>query len=510
MTTAVERARVYLLAVALFVMHVAVNYWSAFEFQRDEFLYLAMGDHLQWWRMDFPPFIALVSNVTRAVAGDSLVAIRLGPALAASALVMLAAITARKLGGGVAARWLSALAVVTAPVVLRPGMLFQPVVFDQLWWTCALLALIVRQQTNDARWWVAVGIALGVGLLTKFSIAFIGVGIVVGMLLTPLRRDLLTRWPWIACLLALAIGSASLVGQWQLDYPILWQMRDLNAGQLERRAWWEFVVEQPSLVGVVGFVLALIGFYAMLWGKRAEHTRAAAIAMLVSWVCLSLSGGKGYYGAPVYPVLMAAGVVSSIEMTNPRRLRLAVFGTAVLMIISTAIAFPLALPVLSPEKTAAYASRFGSAGTTRTNYGTTLPLPQDFADMLGWEAMVKATAEEWNALSAEDRARGVLGADNYGEAGAIDYYGKRFGLPRVISGAGSYWFFGPGDKPGEVLLVLGTEPEELQPLFARCERRRVVGSPWAVEEEQQVPITLCRGPKQPLQSVWPMLHPARE
>lgn len=493
----------------LFVAHTAINRWSAFEWHRDEFLYLAMGDHLQWWRMDFPPFIALLANVTRAILGDSVVALRVGPALAASLLVLLAARTTRLLGGSVGAQWLAAVAVATAPVMLRPGMLFQPVVFDQLWWSCALVALVARQVTGNPRWWVGVGAALGFGLLTKFSIGFIGVGVLAGTLATPLRRDLLTRWPWIALGVALAIGSASLVGQIRLDFPISWQFRDLNAGQLARRTPWAFLAEQPLSVGPVGFVVAMIGVCWMLVGARSSCTRAASIAVIVSWLLLSLNRGKGYYGAPVYPLCLAAGALAIDGVSRARVRRAGLVGAGLLMILTSAIVLPLVLPILSPEATARYAQRLGIGEATRTNYGTSLPLPQDFADMLGWDAMARSVAEEWRALSATDQARAVIAADNYGEAGALDHYGKHLGYPSVVSGAGSYWFFGPGTRPGEVLLAVGTELELLRQLYGSCAVRRVVGSSWAVEEERRVPITLCREPRTSLQAVWPSFDPAR-
>ena len=506
---AIDRISVWWLALALFVAHVVVNRSSAFEFQRDEFLYLAMGDHLRWWHMDFPPFIALLANVTRAIAGDSLVAIRIGPAIAASLLVVAAARAARMLGGSTAAQWLAALAIVVAPVVLRPGMLFQPVIFDQLWWTCALLALIQRQRSDDARWWMAVGVSLGLGLLTKFSIAFIGIGIVAGVLSTPLRRDLLTRWPWLALLIALAIGSASLLGQVNLHFPIIWQMRDLNAGQLGRRGVTAFVSEQPLLPGPVAFAMAVVGWIWMSWGNRASTTRAAAIAMLVSWLLLSWNRGKGYYGAPVYPLLIAAGAVAMSQLSPVRLRRVLIAVTALLLVTLSAIVLPLVLPVQSPPATAQYAKRLGLDVATRTNYGTSLQLPQDFADMLGWEALVRATADEWSKLPDNDRARAVITARNYGEAGALDHYGPRYGLPRVVSGAGSYWFFGPGDLPGDVMISLGERMNVLMQLYSECHLQRVVGTVWAVDEEQRVPITLCRGPRQSLQAVWPSFDPAR-
>lgn len=495
------------LALCAVLGHVLLNVVTPFGVHRDEFLYLAMGDHLRLWRMDFPPFIALLANAQRALFGDALWAIRLASALAGGALIVSSAIAARVLSRDEAApTWtliVPTLAAMSAPVLLRPANLFQPVVFDQLWWTLALLALLQRIARDDARWWIGVGMALGFGLLTKLSIAFIGVGLVVGVLATPLRRDLFTRWPWLALLIALVIGAPSLSGQVLLDWPVTWQMRDLAAGQLTRRSVFAFVAEQPLMAGPVGFLLAMLGLWFLL---RDARWRAVGVAVLVSWLWLSVQKGKGYYGAPVYPVLFGAGAVA-LRAWPLRLTRWLVPAAAALMAALGVVVLPVALPILGPAATAAYAARLGVSESTRTNTGTQLPLPQDFADMLGWEAQAAAVTEEWRALSPAEREVAVLAANSYGHAGLLDYYGPRYGLPRVVSGAGSYWYFGPGSKRGDVLVVLGEPPESLTGPWARCRLLRTVGNSWGVEEERVVPISRCDAPREPLQAMWPRFAP---
>jgi len=499
----------WLIAAVVLLAHLAANAWSPYGVHRDEFLYMAMGEHLRLWRMDFPPFIALLSRGTRALFGDSLVAVRLGPALAGAALVLCAAAIARELGGRRLAQVIAALAVALAPVFLRPGNLFQPVVFDQLWWTLALWALLVVRRTGDRRWWLAVGAALGVGLLTKFSVAFIALGIAGAALLERHRRDLLTPWPWAGALVALLLGSPSLVGQLRLDFPIGWQMRDLQAGQLDRLTPLDFLAGQPLLVGP-SLLLAAAGVTWLVAGPARERTREAGLAVAIAWLLLSLGRGKNYYGAPVYPLLFAAGAVALASIERPR-LRRGLVAAAVAGIVGYGAAtLPLGLPIVPPEPMARYARALGIAEATRTNYGTTLPLPQDYADMLGWPELVAATARVWNALPPERRARAVLVGDNYGEAGALDYYGPRHGLPRAVSADGSYWFFGPGRLPGETVVALGGTVEDIAPFFERCELAATAGTPWMVEGQQRTQIVLCERPRKPLQEIWPLVHPATE
>lgn len=500
-----DRAVVALAALVVGI-HILVNALTPYGVHRDEFLYVAMGEHLRLWRMDFPPFIAIVARASRLF-GDSLVALRMAPALAGGAIVLATGAIARELGGRAAAQRLAALAVATAPLFLRPGNLFQPVVFDQLWWTLALLALLRMRRTGDRRWWLAIGVALGVGLLTKFSIAFIGVGVVLALLLVPERRDVLTRWPWLALVVALLLGSPSLVGQLALDFPVGWQMRDLQRAQLDRLEWLDFVLGQPAQLGPT-FLLALIGAAWLVAGRDRRWAREAGFAAIAALALLTVAKGKPYYGGPVYPLLIAAGATALAALRSPRAQRVALASAGVVVVAANALVLPLGLPILPPEPMARYANAIGMG--TSTNYGTTLALPQDYADMLGWEELVAATAEVWRSLPPEERATAALVGENYGEAGALDYFGARHGLPPVVSTAGSYWFFGPGTRTGRTIVALGLEPPDAAALFERCDVVRRVGTRWAVEEQQQTPITICRGLRQPLAEIWPGQHPRFE
>jgi 4-amino-4-deoxy-L-arabinose transferase-like glycosyltransferase len=505
------------LALLAVVLHVAVNLLTPFGIHRDELLYLSMGTHLSWWRMDFPPFIAGVANVSRALFGDALWSIRLFPAITSGLLVFTAGLaawrftmaTAATESAATRATILAAVAVLTGSVFLRAGILFQPVVFDQLWWTLALLAIAERQRSGNIRWWMAVGIALGLGLLTKHSIMFIGVGLVAGMLLTSVRRDLITPWPWVALGIALLIGLPSLVGQYQLDWPILWQMRDLQASQLEARHRLAFLIEQPMLVGPLAFVLAMIGLMWLLVSRAARQWQIVGIACVVSWLVLVVQHGKAYYGAPVYPVLFAAGGAALMQLA-PRVQRWSTYSGVLLMVAFGVLSAPLALPLLSPVATAAYAARLGVSGATRTNTGEQLPLPQDFADMIGWPHQAQAVSNEFQQFTEADRALTVLVASNYGRAGALDLYGPALGLPPVVSGAGSFWYFGPGTKRGDVLLSLGGDVNEYQQLYEQCRVLSMVGAAWGVLEEQAVPIIRCDKPRKSLQEIWPVFNPAND
>ena len=490
------------LAALALAIHVVVNMTSPYGVHRDELLYLAMGRHLRLWRMDFPPGIAMVAELSRGLFGDSLVALRIVPALGHAALVALAGVIARTMGGTRAAQILAAVAVLAGPLFLRTGNLLQPVVLDQLAWTVALLVLTRLGDHATTGRWVALGAAAGVGLLVKLSALYFGAAFALAILLSPLRRELRRAGPWLALALALAIGSPSIVGQVALDWPVVAQMRDLHAGQLSRMTPWSFAAEQ--LLFGPATLLALLGAAVLLFAHWARPFRATGLACVIAFVLLALLGGKGYYFGPMYPTLYAAGAIALARVPRLARTRVAV--AMVLVIAYGLVMLPVGLPFLPPAEMARYADALGMTAVTATNRGTQLALPQDYADMLPWEGQTAAVARVYHALPPEERADAVIIADNYGEAGAIDFHGPRHGLPPAVLPASSYWFFGPGPKPGRVVVTIGVDSAALAEYYDSVTvAGRITASPYVVEEERDVPLLVGRAPRTTLQAIWPSL-----
>jgi hypothetical protein len=198
------------------------------------------------------------------------------------------------------------------------------------------------------------------------------------------------------------------------------------------------------------------------------------------------------------------------EQLARRRVRaFAIWGVGIASVAFGLWALPFGLPVVPPGPMARYAAWSGITAATQTNWGSQLPLPQDYADMLGWREKADAVAMVVASLTPEERERTVLFAANYGQAGALDLYGRRLGLPPVVSLAGSFYLFGPGDRPGDVIVFLGFEADDLSELHcASLTSPARVTNPWGVDEEQDVPIVVCRRPHDTVQDVWKRHGPA--
>jgi 4-amino-4-deoxy-L-arabinose transferase-like glycosyltransferase len=515
------------------LLHLLSQVITSYEFHRDELLYLAMGDHLRLYGMDFPPFIALAANLQRALLGDPVWAIRVLPAIAGAAVLWLAIDATRRLGGRALAQIAVGMAVLLSPLYLRVSVLFQPVVFDQLWWTLALWALLRRGLDDDPRWWLGVGGALGMGLLTKFSVGFIAIPLAAATVLTGLRRDLRTPWPWVAAGISLLIGHPSLLGQVALDWPFFGQMADLRSSQLSQVTYGSFFSEQLLMVGPT-VLLGMVGLAGLLRAGvllepgatgeekaergagngadpyRASALRAVALAGAGALIFLMVMRGKPYYAGPIHPVLMAAGAATLASLGRSAASGLASrAATATLVLVVTLQAafgvatLPMGLPILDREPMARYAAWLGVTAATRTNVGVQLELPQDYADMLGWEAFADTVAGVWATLSGDEKDRAVLLATNYGRAGALDHYGKERGLPPSVAPIGSYWFWGPGDREWDVAVVAGSDSTNLAAFFREVTEAARVRDSWRVPEERDVGVFVVRRPYEPIAEVWP-------
>jgi hypothetical protein len=485
------------------ILVLGTNALTPYGLHRDELLYLAMGRHLELWRMDFPPGIALAAEASRAAFGDWLPGIRFIPAVLGALLVALAALMARELGGGPFAQGMAALCVVANPLFLRSSVLFQPVVLDQTAWALGSYALVLLGKREEPRYWILLGVAAGLGLLCKFSIGVFAAAAALAVLFTPLRRWLLTPWPWLALGIALLIGSPSVVGQLRLGWPLLSQMGDLHQQQLARLTPLEFAASQ-LLLGPTTLV-ALIGLVSLLGSRLLAPFRAVGWAALAAWLLLVALRGKAYYYGGMYPVLYAAGALVLGRIGARTLGALARTAAAVAVLAWGALVLPLGLPILPPGQMESFTRRIGFTRALRTNTGEYERLPQDYADMLGWEEQVRTVARVYNSLPPSERSQAVLLAGNYGEAGAIDFFGPRHGLPGAVSPVGSYWFFGPGTKRGDVVITIGIPREALLQHYADVADAAVVGHPFAVAEERNVPVLVGKQPRRALQELWPEL-----
>lgn len=480
-----------------------------FEFHRDEFLYIAMGEHLDWGYLENPPMIGALALVSRELLGDSLWALHFFPALAGAIVVLLIGLMVRELGGGRFAQALAAFAYIMAPAFMRSNTLFQPVCFDQLAWTLGAYLFVLLLKKETPRRWLALGLALGAGLLTKYTILLFGFALLVSLLFTPERRMLRTKWPWLAAAIALALLLPNLIWQHTHGWPVIEHMQTLSRNQLAHVAPTGFLLMQ-LLMAFAAFPVWALGLF-FYFSKEGQAFRAIGWSYAVCFAALLFFSGKAYYLLPAYPMLFAAGgVFLEKHILRTQRLWLgpALFG---FIFILNFIGLPHGVPLLSLanfEKYAAFtAEHMGLAEPLRWEDGVLHKIPQDYADMLGWENQAASVAQVYRSLTPEEQRQCVILASNYGQAGALQHYAKQYALPQVVGFHGSFYLWGPGRATKKILLTVGIDAEDLQPHFERVEAAGMITHPRA--RENDVPILICRNAHVSLQEVWPRLASER-
>ena len=499
------------LACAKLVLHFVLN--DTYGVFRDEYYYIACAEHLGWGYADHPPLSIALLALVRATLGESTFALRLLPVLAGAGTIVTTALLARELGGRGFAIAFAALLALLAPIFLANGTFFSMNAFEQLLWPLAALALARLCRGGPPRLWLGLGLLLGLAALDKLSAAFFGVAIVAGVVATPLRRQLRTLWPWAGAIAALLIVLPHLVWQANHGWPFLTFAANAREFKIAAASPLEFLAGVTLLFNPLALPVWLGGLAALFVLPALRPAgRALGVAFVVLVALVLATGGKTYYVAATFPIVLAAGAVATERLVarlsaapeRPgRRVAARVLSVAAPGIVAVGglALVPLAVPTLAPATFVRYAETLGVAAPRdeRTPLGA---LPQHFADRFGWENLVTTVAAVWGALPPEDQARAAILAGNYGEAGAIDVLGPPHGLPKAISLHNSYWLWGPGDTQAAVVVAVGVPRADLEALFDSVEERGRVRSDWAMPYETDLPVHVCRGLRVPLREAW--------
>ncbi len=481
------------LLVIKLLFHLYLNgQWS---FHRDELLYLALGRHLDWGYASVPAAIGFWAWLGDNVLGGSVEAIRLIATLFGTATVLLTGLMAREMlpaqeGSGRFAMLLVGLAGLTCGAFLRPSMLFMPVVFDIFYWTLLCWLFFKYLNTGRSTWLLWFGAATGLGLLNKYTVLLQLFALLPGLLAAPNRRIFTDKKFYLAVGLALLIFSPNLAWQAEHRFPVFRHLGQLAATQFAHVSPGSFFGDQLRFF-LPALPLWLGGLYFLLFRKEAARWRIFGwmyLTVLAVLLCLS---AKSYYSLGAYPVLIAAGAAFFERQTAERRqwLRPAL---PALMLLLGALVLPAALPLFPPEREAEFVKKLtkmpGLEGILRWEDGNYYALPQDFADMIGWEELAEAVGQTWQALP--DKSTAAIYAENYGQAGAIEHFGKKYGVPKVLSFSDNYRYWLPDSLlPANVQTLLYVNDElgdDMPGFFQKIEKVWELDMPLSRQHGDQI------------------------
>ncbi len=450
---------------------------------RDEMYFVRVGGAPAFGYVDQPPLTPLLAHGLDALTGGSLVGLRTPSALMAGLVVVLTGLLAAEFGGGRRAQVIAAASAAVSSFLLATAHLLSTTTVDVLVWTL-LSWLVVRALRDGGPVWLAVGAVAGVGLENKLQPAFLLAALLVGVMAVGPRTALATRWPWLGGVVALALWAPNLVWQVAHGFPMFAIAASIAAGgSASSQPWYLFppfllVLVSPLLVPVWA-----VGWWRLLRDPALATWRAFAPASVLLVVVFMATGGKPYYVAGLYPVLLAAGGAPVAAWTRRSAGRARVTGAA--LVLSLVMNALIVLPVLPV-----------------TAIGISNGLNPDLGETVGWPRFADTVARVRAGLP--DVRVAVLGR-NYGEAGAVDRY-----LPALrpaYSGHNAYWDLGPPPDDATAVIAVGFAPEQLRAWFGRVEQAARIDNGVGLDnDEQGVPVWVARDPRAPWATLWPQLR----
>lgn len=481
-------------AVILVQAAVLTALSGRYGFHRDELYFLAAGKRLAWGYVDQPPLTPLVARVSTDVFGQSPAGLRVAATVCGAVAVLVAALIARELGGDGGAQTFTGACTVLSGFILGVTHMLATPTLDLVAWLVLAWLVLRMLRTGDRRWWIAIGAVFALGMYNKWLVPLLAVALVAAVLAVGPRRMLTGRWPVLGVGLAVVLALPMLVWQARNGWPLLTVAGGISAKDgAGNRAL--FVPDQLLYISPV-LVPTMIAGGLRLWrDPDVRWARAFPLAYLILCAELLASGGKPYYPIPMLLVFVAAGAPATLR-TLRRAGTAARAGAYTAFAVGAVISLLAGLPMLPPSAL----------------NGPILALNKEQGEQIGWPNLTAAVAQVWQQIPPGERAKAVILAENYGEAGADAFYGDRYGLPQPYSGHMSYYSWGPPSDTmtGPVVLIREkSDPANTYLLddFTDCTVRAHQDNGHGVDnEEADTQIWLCASPAKPWSQLWPALR----
>ncbi len=490
-----------LILLSLFKLFLLIVFAGNYGIFRDEYYYIECSKHLDWGYVDQPPFNALLLLISRSIFGESIFGIRIFAYLAGSLTIFISGLIARELGGGKYAQFLSALAAIFAGVLLGGSSYYSMNAFDYLFASLMFYYLIRLIKTDNPKYWIIIGLIFGIGLQNKLTFLFLGFGLFIGLLLTKNRKYFLMKEIYIGASLAFLIFLPNVIWQIKNNFPTLEFMRNAATYKNAPLSFFQFFSEHLLELNPFSTLLLIAAFYFLFINKNGKKFVVIALMYISILIVFVLNNGKPYYMGVLFPVILAAGAVGIDILINQYLKNWARYILVILLLPGYLITAPFAIPILDVDSYLKL-SEITGINPTLAERNRTSTLPQFFADRFGWEEMVQKTAEVYNKLSDEEKKDVIIIAQNYGEAGAVNYYKDKYGLPEAISPHNNYWIWGvPENKSEEVVIIIGGDIEGNKEFFEEVEVAASHYNEYGMPYEN-VDIYICRKPKMKLSEAW--------
>ncbi len=432
---------------------------AIYEPHRDEFLYLAEGAHPAFGFMEVPPLLSVFAWITTHL-GSGMFWIKFWPSLFGALNFILVGKLIMDEGAKRFALFLLFCCFFFTGF-LRVHFLFQPNFLEIFFYTVIAYGLIRYVKTGENKWLYITAVGAGLGLLSKYSVVFYLISLAPALLLTKQRTIFLNRHLYYALALAILLFLPNAIWQYTHHFPVVYHMRELASTQLQYVPPSSFLLDQ-LLMFLPCFFIWLTGFFYLLLNIKGRPYLFLCWAYIGVIAILLWFHGKSYYALGLYPVLFGFGSLAIEEWTATRRVSLRYIFSAFILIVGIYFTF-IGLPLLPPQKLAVFYEKTNARGKGILRWEDLKdhPLPQDFADMLGWDEMAAKTAAAFHSLPAAQQSKTIIFCDNYGMAGAINYYRKKYKLPEAFSDNASFLYWIPDSLHFDNFVLLENDPDEM-------------------------------------------------
>jgi 4-amino-4-deoxy-L-arabinose transferase-like glycosyltransferase len=490
-TLSSDTAALWFLGLAFTGLHLVAG--ARYGFHPDELLTYSNARDLEWGYVVYPPVTALLARIELTLFGTSLIGFRFFAAIAGGLVAVLTGLMARAMGGGRQAVLVSAFAASIGGAVFFTGSFMSYMSFDLLWWVAGAWCVVRLLETGNARWWLGVGAFVGTGFMTKYTMAFFAAALLGAMLLTPNRRYLRSPWFWCGVTLALVIFAPNLWWQYQHHFVSLAWMRSIHARDIGMGRTDNFLLNQLAITNPGAVLLWLSGLWFLFMRPEGRRWRMLGWMYVLTLVFLMVARGRDYYLAPAYPMLLAAGgawaenwLRSLPEQRQTGYLRAAWITLGISGLVVASLLLPL-VPVNSLW--------------WRVQDATSHQLNME----IGWPELAATVAHVRDSIPASDRAGLGVMAEDQSEVGAVNLYGRAYGLPRAISGMNSNWLRGYGDPPPQTVIAVGFKQGELNRIFTSCKVVAQLSNPYGVVNDilrDRDRVYICRNIRSPWAEFW--------
>jgi hypothetical protein len=463
--------------------------FSNFELHRDAYLYYAQSEHLAWGYISVPPSIAVFGKIATLIFGNTAFGLRFFPALIGGINLIIIGLAVKELGGKIIAISLASLAYLLSFSYLHVSTLFQPVSFNQFYWLLSGYLILVMIRRKNPKIWIWIAIVFGFAFLNKYSIVFFYTAFAISLLVTKHRYLYTSKYFLIALAVGFAIISPNLFWQYQNNWPILTHMSELRETQLVNVRPSDFLLEQLSMNAQSLFIV-FGGLLVLLFFKKEKQYRLFGFIYLFIIILLMLGSGKGYYTMGIYPILFVFGAYFFEKYI--KKYSIYVFGLLVVMMFVPLYVFrSYSISLTTFEKSV-------HEGEFRWNDGSYHDINQDLANMTGWKELGQKVSDIYLNLGQENKNNCDIFCYNYGQAGAVMFYGKKNKVPQPISFNGSFVFWAPDSLSKDYMIWVHSGHNDinqdslLSTVFRKVELKTTIDNKYF--RENGTKIYLCESP----------------